>query len=95
MHISYPRRSAILQTVEELCADAHYYFAHSFNSPWGTKATSICRTYTLSHQGLIDLMLLFRLEKLLMWLACVWILLFLWYIVKPGPTPNSVLLPSV
>ena len=31
-----------LQTVAELCADAHYYFANSFNTPWGSKASSIC-----------------------------------------------------
>ena len=31
-----------LQTVAELGADAHYYFAHSFNSPWGSKASSMC-----------------------------------------------------
>ena len=29
-----------LQTVAELCVDAHYYFAHSFNTPWGSKAYS-------------------------------------------------------
>ena len=32
----------LLQTVAELCADAHYYFAHSFNSPRGSKASSMC-----------------------------------------------------
>ena len=32
-----------LQTVAELCADAHYYFAHSFNSPRGSKASSMCQ----------------------------------------------------
>ena len=37
-----------LQTVAELCADAHYYFAHSFNSPWGSKASSM---YLVSDQG--------------------------------------------
>ena len=26
-----------LQTVADLCADAHYYFAHSFNFPWGNQ----------------------------------------------------------
>ena len=31
-----------LQTVAELCADVHYYFGHSFNSPWGSRASSIC-----------------------------------------------------
>ena len=31
----------LLQTVEELCANAQYYFAHSFNSPWGSKASSM------------------------------------------------------
>ena len=31
-----------LQTVAELCADAHYYFAHSLNSPWGSRASSMC-----------------------------------------------------
>ena len=31
-----------LQTVAELCADAHYYFAHSLNSPWGSNASSMC-----------------------------------------------------
>ena len=32
----------LLPTVEEFCADAHYYFAHSFNFPWGSKASSMC-----------------------------------------------------
>ena len=31
-----------LQTVAELCADAHYYFAHSLNSPWGSRASRMC-----------------------------------------------------
>ena len=31
-----------LQTVAELCADAYYYFAHSLNFPWGSKASSMC-----------------------------------------------------
>ena len=31
-----------LQMVAALCANAHYYFAHSFNSPWGSKASSMC-----------------------------------------------------
>ena len=31
-----------LQTVTELCVDAHYYFAHSFNSPLGSKTSSMC-----------------------------------------------------
>ena len=46
--------SAEGQTVAELCADAHYYFAHSFNSPGETKLPVVSgetRTYTLSHQG--------------------------------------------
>ena len=30
------------QIVAELCADVHYYFAHSFNSPWGSKVSGIC-----------------------------------------------------
>ena len=38
----------LLQTVAELCADAHYYFAHSFNSPWGSKASSMCPVRRLS-----------------------------------------------
>ena len=32
----------LLQTVAELCADAHYYFAHSLNSHCGSKASSMC-----------------------------------------------------
>ena len=31
-----------LQTVAELYADADYYFAHSFNSTLGSKASSLC-----------------------------------------------------
>ena len=45
----------LLQTEAKLCADAHYYFAHFFNSPWGSKAfqyvSGETRTYNLSHQG--------------------------------------------
>ena len=50
MCTTYARKSAAFA---ELRADAHYYFAHSFNSPWGSKASSMCpvSTYTLSHQG--------------------------------------------
>ena len=32
----------LLQTVAELYAYAHYYFAHSFNSPSGSKVSSMC-----------------------------------------------------
>ena len=31
-----------MPTVAEFCVDAHYYFAHFFNSPWGIKASSVC-----------------------------------------------------
>ena len=42
-----------LQTVAELCADAHYYFAHSLNSPRGSRASSMCpvRCALLLRQG--------------------------------------------
>ena len=33
-----------LQTVAELCADAHYYFAHSLNSP-GEAEIPVCVWY--------------------------------------------------
>ena len=48
MRTAYPR------TVAELCADAHYYFAHSLNSPWKQSfqyVSGTTPTYTLSHQG--------------------------------------------
>ena len=33
---------SFLQTVAELWADAHYYFVQSLNSPWGSRASSMC-----------------------------------------------------
>ena len=44
-----------LETVAEICADAHYYFPHSI--PWGSKASSLSpMKRTLSHQGRTKLM---------------------------------------
>ena len=42
-HASIPcSHPSTRQMCELRMARAHYYFAHSFNSPWGSKASSIC-----------------------------------------------------
>ena len=79
-----------LQKVAELCDDAHYYFARSFNFPWGSKASSICpvrRALALWGTRVRQLLYLITSKTIIchrLWEKCA-----LFYVSYPGSKRNS------